>query len=105
MYSVLNTLLEYTYIYISKNNPSYTFLLVKSSKAFNLSLIKNTRTDNFKQISHIVLVFPLLTLNKQLLVPLVSLLLRVTEKPFGRSHRFQQLNPSMPGGNKKVTHT
>ena len=28
MYSVLNTLSEYTYFYISKNNTSYTFLLV-----------------------------------------------------------------------------
>ena len=28
MYSVLNTLSEYTYFYISKNITSYTFLLV-----------------------------------------------------------------------------
>ena len=28
MYSVLNTLLEYTYFYISKNITSYTFLRV-----------------------------------------------------------------------------
>ena len=39
IYSVLNTLSEYTYLFISKNIASYTFLLVfKSSKTFSVSL-------------------------------------------------------------------
>ena len=38
MYSVLNTLSEYTYFYISKNSTSYTFSFLKSSKAFSVSL-------------------------------------------------------------------
>ena len=39
MYSVLNKLSEYIYIYISKNIISYTFLFVlKIVKAFSVSL-------------------------------------------------------------------
>ena len=40
MYSVLDRLSEYTYIYISKNIILYTFvaLFLKSLKAFNVSL-------------------------------------------------------------------
>ena len=39
MFSVLNTLSEYTYFYISKSITSYTFcLFLKSSKAFSVSL-------------------------------------------------------------------
>ena len=38
MYSVLNALSEYTYFYISKKSTSYTFLFLKSSKAFSVSL-------------------------------------------------------------------
>ena len=39
LYSVLNTFLEYTYFYISKNIASYFFcLFLKSSKAFSISL-------------------------------------------------------------------
>ena len=40
MYSVLNTLSEYTYFYLSKNITSYIFcLFLKSPKAFSVSLI------------------------------------------------------------------
>ena len=42
MYSVLDRLSEYTYIYISKNITLYTFvaLFLKSLKAFNVSLTR-----------------------------------------------------------------
>ena len=42
MYSVLNRLSKYTYIYISKNITLYTFvaLFLKSLKAFNVSLTR-----------------------------------------------------------------
>ena len=43
MYSVLNTLSEYTYFHISKSITSYAFLLVlKSWKAYSISLRKST---------------------------------------------------------------
>ena len=46
MYSVLNTPPEYTYLYFSKNIPSYTFVVFKSSKAFNVSLTQ-ARDENY----------------------------------------------------------
>ena len=59
MYSVLYTLSEYTYFYISKNITSYTFLLVfKIVKAFNVSLIQKFYFINLfleKEVTHIYL--------------------------------------------------
>ena len=56
IYSVLNTLSEYTYFYISENITSYTFfcLFLKSSKAFTLSLIDYVNTSERSEAAKIL---------------------------------------------------
>ena len=55
MYSVLNTLSEYTYFYISKNITSYTFLLVLKIVESLQCILKNkyTFTSYQKTLFHI----------------------------------------------------
>ena len=55
MYSVLNTLSEYTYFYISKNITSYTFVACfknrrKPSVYLKISL-ESVSSDNIKSVS------------------------------------------------------
>ena len=50
MYSVINTLSEYTYFYVSKNITSYIFcLFLKSPKAFSVFLIWKASQKSFSE--------------------------------------------------------
>ena len=58
IYSVLHTLSEYTYFYISKNITSYTFLLVLKNveSPFSVSLRKNILLHNIKKHYFILII-------------------------------------------------